>query len=153
NTAGISSLLHIIGGTAAFLLGSLFFGQYQQQMLIIGLIFGFFLAGGHIMQEIQDFEGDHANHIKTTAYLLGKKVSLFIAIGFFVSAHFFFYYLIDINLHPNILWLNILTLLTVILFAFITLRKGLNFKNVFHYRKQYRLVYIIYGFILFLEYL
>ncbi|NPD45541.1 UbiA family prenyltransferase [Lentimicrobium sp. S6] len=140
-----SSFLHILGGVFSFQLGVSIFGDISSLSIFIGFIIGFFLAGGHLIQELQDNEGDRINGVGTNVVILGKKTSLNAALIFFTFGHSMLYFLID-NLDLSMLiWANTVTAIVIIAIIVYIRSYYLGFKVVSKLRALYRFIYLIFG--------
>jgi 4-hydroxybenzoate polyprenyltransferase len=83
----ISSLLHIFAGAAQFWIG---FSAYlpADRILAIGCLYcGLLLAAGHLVQEVEDHEGDQRSSIITLSVYLGKVVTLRLALCLFLMSY------------------------------------------------------------------
>ena len=83
----ISSLLHVFAGAAQFWIG---FSAYvsADRILLTGCLYcGLLLAAGHLVQEVEDHEGDQCSSITTLSVYLGKTIALRLALGLFVISY------------------------------------------------------------------
>jgi 4-hydroxybenzoate polyprenyltransferase len=69
----MSSINHLLGGALLFLLGYTLSRPFDLKGLLIGLFFGLAFAGGHLNQEVRDYEGDLLNGIRTNAVVFGRR--------------------------------------------------------------------------------
>lgn len=147
-TPVISSLLHILGGALAFLLGFVYFDVVDWRAIITGITFGTFLAAGHLVQEAQDRISDHKNGVKTLTVWLGKKSGFISALLLFVLSHALIQYLIKIKYLPSLTCLNIIVLLLVFLLGVICFLNKLDSKYIKLFRMSYRVIYFLFGLII-----
>jgi 4-hydroxybenzoate polyprenyltransferase len=149
-TPVVSSLLHILGGALAFLLGYSYFAANSCSANIAAIAFGVFIAAGHLIQEIQDRDNDSMHNTRTLALWLGSKTVFFIAMSFFLISHLMIQYLVETGYFPAITWLNILALFAVIVLGGMCFIK-MTERNLFLFRMRYRLVYAVFGLVIFIE--
>lgn len=147
----LASLLHLVGGLLAFLLGYLFVGIYSTDVLIAGLMIGILLSAGHIFQEIQDVQGDLKNNIRTTANLLGINHSAFLGLGLLFMAHLIMEYLIGTGFFPAVTAGNWVAFILVALSIGNKLRKKITRYSIKQFRNQYRIVYAALGLYIFIK--
>jgi len=139
-----SSLLHVAGGTFSFILGYILIGNPDIMAFITGLMFGFFIAGGHLFQEIQDNVGDKLNGMTTTTVHIGVQNSAILGLIFITIGHIFIGFLINVLIIPVSSLLNASVFITTLILILITLKKGLQFENMKRLRNRYRIVYAIF---------
>jgi 4-hydroxybenzoate polyprenyltransferase len=72
----LSSLIHLIFGTQAFILGAWSVGNADWTSLGIGAFFGLVFAAGHLHHEVADVEPDRRSGIKTHAVRFGPRPTL-----------------------------------------------------------------------------
>ena len=73
STPIVASINHLLGGALHFLLGYTLFHALDASGLVISLFFGLVFAGGHLNQEVRDYEGDLLNGIRTSAVVFGCR--------------------------------------------------------------------------------
>ena len=140
-----ASLLHILGGMLAFLLGYLYFGNFNIDAVLTGSMFGIFLSAGHIFQEIRDFKEDRKNNIMTIANKFGKKTSALIGFSLMFCAHIIFQYIIDRQFLPDFSIYNWITFALVAVFIGFAIIKGLTYHSIKQLRLRYRIIYSLFG--------
>jgi len=83
----LASLLHVVGGALHFLLGYTAGHAVDHTGLAIALFFGLVFAGGHLNQEVRDYDADRCNRIRTTAVVFGPRRAFVASLLVFTSAY------------------------------------------------------------------
>jgi 4-hydroxybenzoate polyprenyltransferase len=83
----LASLLHVIGGAFHFLLGYSVGHGADASGLAIALFFGLVFAGGHLNQEVRDYDADRCNRIRTTAVVFGRRCAFVASLVLFTGAY------------------------------------------------------------------
>src|SRR4029078_3327975 len=73
STPIMGSINHLLGGALHFLLGYTLVRALDANGLMMSLFFGLVFAGGHLNQEVRDYDGDLINGIRTTAVVFGAQ--------------------------------------------------------------------------------
>ena len=145
----LATLLHILGGMLAFLLGYLFFGHFHIQAVLTGLMCGVFLSAGHLFHEIQDFEGDLTTKIMTTANTIGKKPAAWIGLILLFFGHAIFQYLTYKEFLPDLSLINWMVFALVAVFIGFSIKSGLTHRSMKKLRFSYRIIYALLGVYIF----
>lgn len=148
---GFATLLHILGGMFAFLLGYLFFGDFNIHAVLAGIMCGVFLSAGHIFQEIQDFKGDRINKIITIANTIGKKPAALIGLTLIFCGHTLFQYLIYKEFLPDLSLINWMVFALCAVFILLSIKSGLDHRSIKLLRTKYRIIYAVFGIYIFIQ--
>ncbi len=144
----LATLLHIAGGILAFMLGYVLFGKIQPKVILTGLMFGIFLSAGHLFQEIQDFEGDRKNQIRTLSGLIGKKAAAWLGLSLLFCGHALLQSLIYAGIFPVVSVFNWMAFILVAFFILNSIRKGIKHRLAKILRLSYRIIYAVFGLLI-----
>jgi 4-hydroxybenzoate polyprenyltransferase len=141
----ISSINHLLGGALHFLLGYTLSHPFDLNGLLIGLFFGLVFAGGHLNQEVRDYEGDLLNGIRTNAVAFGPR-RIFLASSLtFTAAYGMLTSLAALGIFPRfLLWSVVLWLFHVAWFLQ-ALKRGPGFEAATWMQRRYRLLFAFIG--------
>lgn len=145
----ISSFVHLITGMLFFEAGYSLFKPVDVPSLLVGTYFGIVFMAGHLNHEIEDYEADLNAKIFTNAVMFGKKRMCVFSFILFTLASIYFYILG----YYRIL-LQQLAVLPLIIYPFYfylffrLLKKGITSENINQFRKNYRWLYAIMGWIM-----
>jgi len=146
STPVAASLNHLIGGALHFLLGYTVFHSLDGGGLVISLFFGLVFAGGHLNQEVRDYEGDQLNGIRTCAVVFGCRRSFLASLCLFTTAYALIIGLAVYGILPRlVLWTTIVWFLQVA-WSLRALRHGLGFETALWMQRRYRLLFALTGF-------
>jgi 4-hydroxybenzoate polyprenyltransferase len=145
STPIMASLNHLIGGALHFLLGYTLFRPLDARGLAISLFFGLVFAGGHLNQEVRDYEGDLLNGIRTSAVVFGCRRTFLASLFTFTAAYAILGDLAALGILPRLLlWATILWLLHVAC-SLRALQRGLGFETALWMQRRYRLLFACVG--------
>jgi len=131
----VASINHLLGGALLFLLG----------YTLISLFFGLVFAGGHLNQEVRDYEGDLLNGICTSAVVFGCRPTFLASLLTFTAAYVIVAVLAAVGILPRLLlWSSILWLLHVA-WSLRALQRGLGFETALWMQRRYRLLFAFIG--------
>ena len=143
------SINHLLGGMLHFLLGYTLVHALDASGVVIGLFFGLVFAGGHLNQEVRDYEGDCLNGIRTTAVVFGCQRAFFASLCTFTAAYAILVTLAALGILPRpLLWSPIVWLLHVAC-SLQALRRGLGFETALWMQRRYRLLFALIGVTMF----
>lgn len=142
----VGSLNHLLGGVLHFLLGYTTFHIFDLNGLALSLFFGLVFAGGHLNQEVRDYEGDLLNEIRTTAVVFGRQATFLASMFTFTAAYAIITCLAMLGDLPKaLLWSPVLWLLHVA-WSLRVIRSGLGFETAIWMQRHYRLLFALIGF-------
>jgi 4-hydroxybenzoate polyprenyltransferase len=125
----VASINHLLGGALHFLLGYTLSHALDASGLVISLFFGLVFAGGHLNQEVRDYEGDLLNGIRTTAVVFGCRRTFLASLCAFTAAYAILAGLAALGILPRLLlWSPIVWLLHVA-WSLRALQRGLGFET------------------------
>ncbi len=137
----LSSFLHIAGSVLTFLLGYALFSGVDARALLIGGYFGLIITAGHLVQEIQDLEGDRATHISTNAVRFGPRFAFLASFSLFTLSFVYLFGLAAGGLIPPALEFLLVFYPVFAVLAARTIKHGLDSQNVRRFRGQYRILF------------
>lgn len=145
NTPIMGSVNHLLGGALHFLLGYTLVHPLDVNGLMLSLFFGFVFAGGHLNQEVRDYEGDLLNEIRTTAVVFGRQHTFLASLCTFTAAYMIPTILAAIGVLPGLLlWSPIVWCLHVA-WSLQALQRGLGFETTVWMQRRYRLLFALIG--------
>jgi len=145
NAPIVGSINHLLGGMLHFLLGYTFFHTLDSRGFVVSIFFGLVFAGGHLNQEVRDYEGDLLNNIRTTAVTFGRHRTFLASLCTFSAAYALVTGLAALDILPRLLlWSPILWLLHTAL-SFQAFQRGLGFESAVWMQKRYRLLFALLG--------
>lgn len=145
NTPVVASLNHLLGGALHFLLGYTLFHDLDASGLVISLFFGLVFAGGHLNQEVRDYEGDLLNGIRTSAVVFGRRRAFLASLCFFTAAYATLEGLAALGILPRLLLLSTVVWLLHVAWSLRALRRGLGFETALWMQRRYRLLFAFIG--------
>jgi len=137
----LSSLLHVAGSLLTFLLGYALFSPIDWRALLVGGYFGLIISAGHLVQEIQDVEGDRAADIATLAVTIGRRQAFLLAFLLFTLSFGYLYGLAALGHLPPLAAYLLVFYPVLCLLAIGTWRRGLDPVRVGRFRSSYRLLF------------
>jgi 4-hydroxybenzoate polyprenyltransferase len=141
----MSSINHLLGGALHFLLGYTLSRPFNSNGLLIGLFFGLVFAGGHLNQEVRDYEGDLLNGIRTNAVVFGCRRTFLASLLVFTAAYGLLTSLAALGILPSfLLWSAVLWPLHVV-WSLQALKRGLGFETATWMQQRYRLLFALIG--------
>lgn len=146
STPIVGSINHLLGGALHFLLGYTLVHPLDGNGLMMSLFFGLVFAGGHLNQEVRDYEGDLLNGIRTTAVVFGRERTFLASLCTFTAAYAIAVSLATLGILPKLLlWSPIVWILHVAWSAQ-ALRRGLGFETARWMQQRYRVLFALIGF-------
>ena len=141
----VGSINHLLGGVLHFLLGYTLFHILDLNGFAISLFFGLVFAGGHLNQEVRDYEGDLLNGIRTTAVVFGLQTTFLASLFTFTAAYAITTCLAALGSLPKLLlWSPVLWLLHFAC-SLQALQRGLGFDTAIWMQRRYRLLFAFIG--------
>lgn len=141
----VGSINHLLGGSLHFLLGYTLFHTLDVNGLLLSLFFGLVFAGGHLNQEVRDYEGDLQNGIRTSAVVFGCRRTFLASMVIFTVAYAILAGLAIWGVLPKLLLLSLLLWLLHIAWSLRLLQNGLGFESATWIQRRYRLLYALTG--------
>lgn len=140
-----ASVIHLLGGALHFLLGYTLSRPLDASGLEISLFFGLVFAGGHLNQEVRDYEGDLLNGILTSAVVFGCRRAFLASLFTFTAAYAMLAGLAALGILPRLLlWSAVLWPLHVA-WSLRALQRGLGFETALWMQRRYRLLFALIG--------
>jgi 4-hydroxybenzoate polyprenyltransferase len=141
----VASINHLLGGALHFLLGYASFHALDASGLMISLFFGLVFAGGHLNQEVRDYEGDLLNGIRTSAVVFGCRRTFLASLFTFTAAYAILAGLAELHILPRLLlWSAILWPLHLA-WSLLALQHGLGFETAIWMQRRYRVLFACIG--------
>ena len=145
STPIVASINHLLGGALHFLLGYTLYRALDASGLVISLFFGLVFAGGHLNQEVRDYEGDLLNGIRTSAVVFGCRRTFLASLCTFTAAYAILASLAALGILPRLLlWSTIVWPLHVA-WSLRALQRGLGFETALWMQRRYRLLFAFIG--------
>lgn len=142
----LSSVTHLAGGALHFLLGYSVFSPIGWKAVMISSFFTLVFTAGHATQEVEDYEDDRLNGIRTNAVVFGKTAVFTAAFVGFVFAYGDLAWLSLYGSLPPRLWLMAAALFPLHCYwSLVAWRTGLNPDDVRRLRNRYRVLFILIG--------
>lgn len=145
STPFVASLNHLLGGALHFLLGYASFHALDASGLVISLFFGLVFAGGHLNQEVRDYEGDLLNGIHTSAVVFGCRRTFLASLCTFTAAYLVLAGLAALGILPGLLVWSIIAWPLHVAWSLRALRRGLGFETAIWMQRRYRLLFAFIG--------
>lgn len=145
HTPVMGSVNHLIGGSLHFLLGYTLSHAPDVSGLAISLFFGLVFAGGHLNQEVRDYEGDLLNGIRTSAVVFGCRRVFVASLCTFTAAYAILFGLAALGTLPSLLLLSPIMWLLHVTWSMRAFRRGLGFDTALWMQQRYRLLYAVSG--------
>lgn len=145
STPIVASINHLLGGALHFLLGYTLCHDLDASGLVISLFFGLVFAGGHLNQEVRDYEGDLLNGIRTTAAVFGRRRAFIASLCIFTVAYALLVGLAALGIMPRLLLWSALVWLLHVAWSLRALRRGLGFDTAVWMQRRYRLLFAFIG--------
>jgi len=144
-TPVVASINHLLGGVLHFLLGYTLCRAPDARGLVISLFFGLVFAGGHLNQEVRDYEGDLLNGIRTSAVVFGCRRTFLASLCTFTAAYAMLAVLAALGLMPRLLLWSTLVWPLHIAWSLRALQRGLGFETALWMQRRYRLLFACIG--------
>jgi len=145
STPVVASVNHLLGGALHFLLGYTLSHDLDARGLVISLFFGLVFAGGHLNQEVRDYEGDLRNGIRTSAVVFGRRRTFLASLCIFMAAYATLDGLAALGLLPRLLLLSTIVWPLHVACSLRALRRGLGFETALWMQRRYRLLFAFIG--------
>jgi 4-hydroxybenzoate polyprenyltransferase len=113
--------------------------------LAIALFFGLVFAGGHLNQEVRDYEGDLLNGIRTSAVVFGPRRTFLASLCIFTAAYATLGGLAALGILPRLLLLSAIVWPLHVAWSLRALRRGLVFETALWMQRRYRLLFAFIG--------
>jgi 4-hydroxybenzoate polyprenyltransferase len=141
----VASLLHLIGGTFHFLLGYTAVQAVDARGVAIAFFFGLVFAGGHLNQEVRDYDADLRNGIRTTAVAFGRRRTFLCSLLVFTAAYLLlgFFAWLGMLARP-LIWATLFWPFHVAS-SVQAFRRGLGFEIAVWMQRRYRLQFALLG--------
>lgn len=141
----LASVNHLVGGALHFLLGYSLCRPLDAKGLVISLFFGFVFAGGHLNQQVRDYEGDLLNGLRTSAVVFGCRRTFLASLCAFTVAYALLVVLAEVRILPRLLlWATLVWPLHFAL-SLQALKRGLGFETAVWMQRRYRLLFAFIG--------
>ena len=141
----VGSINHLLGGALHFLLGYTLSRPLDASGLVISLFFGLVFAGGHLNQEVRDYEGDLLNGIRTNAVAFGCQRTFLASLCTFTGAYAIVTSLAALGILPRLLLLSPIVWLLHVAWSLQALQRGLGFETALWMQRRYRLLFALIG--------
>lgn len=141
----VGSINHLFGGSLHFLLGYTLFHALDANGLVMSLFFGLVFAGGHLNQEVRDYEGDLLNGIHTTAVVFGRQRTFLASLCTFTAAYAIAAGLAALGILPKLLLWSPIAWLLHLAWSVRALQRGLGFETTLWMQRRYRLLFALIG--------
>lgn len=145
STPIVASINHLLGGALHFLLGYTLSHALDASGLAISLFFGLVFAGGHLNQEVRDYEGDLLNGIRTSAVVFGCRRTFLASLFTFTAAYAILAALAALDILPGLLLWSIILWALHIAWSLRALQRGLGFETALWIQRRYRLLFACIG--------
>ena len=142
----VASINHLLGGALHFLLGYTLCHALDARALVISLFFGLVFAGGHLNQEVRDYEGDLLNGIRTSAVVFGRRRAFLASLCIFTAAYAILAVLAELGILPRLMLWSTLAWVLHVAWSLRALRRGLGFETALWMQRRYRLLFALIGF-------
>jgi 4-hydroxybenzoate polyprenyltransferase len=144
----VASINHLLGGALHFLLGYTLCRPLDVRGLVISIFFGFVFAGGHLNQQVRDYEGDRLNGLRTSAVVFGCRRTFLASLFIFTFAYGLLACLAEVGMLPKLLlWTTLLWPLHVA-WTLVALKHGLGFETAEWMQRRYRLLFAFIGLVM-----
>ena len=145
STPIVASINHLLGGALHFLLGYTLFRPLDASGLMISLFFGLVFAGGHLNQEVRDYEGDLLSGIRTSAVVFGCRRAFLASLFTFTAAYAILAVLAALGMLPRLLLWSIVLWPMHVAWSLRALQRGLGFETALWMQRRYRLLFALIG--------
>lgn len=145
STPIVGSLQHLLGGALHFLLGYALAHALDANGLVLSLFFGLVFAGGHLNQEVRDYEGDLLNGIRTSAVVFGCRRTFLASLCAFTAAYAILAGLAALGILPRLLLWSLVAWLLHVAWSLRALQRGLGFETALWMQRRYRLLFALIG--------
>jgi 4-hydroxybenzoate polyprenyltransferase len=136
---------HLLGGSLHFLLGYTLVHTLDTRGLALSLFFGLVFAGGHLNQEIRDYEGDLLNGICTNAVVFGCRHTFVASAATFSAAYAIIIGLAGLGMLPAFLLLSGIGWILHMAWTLQAYQRGLGFETTRWLQRRYRIAFALIG--------
>jgi 4-hydroxybenzoate polyprenyltransferase len=140
-----NSAFHLVGGALHFLLGYGTFAAIDGRGIAMASFFGLVFAGGHLMHEVRDRDGDQSNGIRTNAVAFGKACGFAAGLTLFTLAYALLVSLAAFEVIPRVLLLAGALYPLHLGASLRAWRAGLDVPSLLRLQRCYRLLYAVIG--------
>jgi 4-hydroxybenzoate polyprenyltransferase len=141
----VASLIHVVGGTFHFMLGYTVGHALDARGFAIAIFFGLVFAGGHLNQEVRDYDADRRNGIRTNAVVFGRRCTFLSSLLVFTAAYAMLAFLVSLEILARpLLWCTLFWPWHVA-YSLRALRSGLRFEAAQWMQRRYRLLFALLG--------
>lgn len=140
-----ASINHLLGGALHFLLGYTLFHALDARGLVISLFFGLVFAGGHLNQEVRDYEGDLLNGIRTNAVAFGRRRTFLASLCTFTAAYALLAVSAALGILSGLLLWSTLVWTLHVAWSLRAFQSGLGFETALWMQRRYRLLFALIG--------
>lgn len=141
----VGSILHLIGGAFHFLLGYSASHAIDGRGVAIAIFFGLVFAGGHMNQEVRDYEADVRSQIRTNAVAFGCRRTFIYSLLVFTAAYLVLGLLVGFGILARpLIWATLLWPWHLAS-SMEALRHGLGFEAAVSMQRRYRLQFALLG--------
>lgn len=140
-----ASANHLLGGSLHFLLGYTLGHALDAGGVALSLFFGLVFAGGHLTQEIRDYDGDRLNGIRTCAVVFGCRRAFAGSVLLFSLAYLLAFLLAARGVLPDLFRWSPILLLVHLLAARHAVRRKLDHAAAVWMQRQYRMLFVVIG--------
>lgn len=144
----LSSAVHVAGGALHFLLGYSVGSVIDGRAVAIASFFALTFAGGHLTQEVRDYQGDARSEIRTNAVSFGQRRTFVASIVLFTMAHALLFCLALWGILPHPLAALFVLYPLHMHWSLKTLKDGLTYTGVCRLQERYRALYAIIGVVM-----
>jgi len=141
----VGSINHLLGGALHFLLGYTSLRPIDAKGLTISLFFGLVFAGGHLNQEVRDYDGDLLNGIRTSAVVFGCRRTFLASLLIFSASYALLAGLVALGSLPRLLFWSITLWPLHVAWSLRALQRGLGFETALWMQRRYRLLFACIG--------
>ena len=145
STPIVASINHLLGGALLFLLGYTLSHALDARGLMISFFFGLVFAGGHLNQEVRDYESDLLNGIRTNAVVFGCRRTFLASLCTFTAAYANLAVLAALGILPRLLLWSTLVWLLHVTWSLRALQRELGFETALWMQRRYRLLFAFIG--------
>jgi 4-hydroxybenzoate polyprenyltransferase len=141
----VASLIHVVGGTFHFLLGYTVGHAVDARGVAIGIFFGLVFTGGHLNQEVRDYDADLRNGILTNAVAFGRRRTFLSSLLVFTAAYAMLAFLASFGILARPLIWSALLWPWHVACSLRALRSDLGFEAARWMQRRYRLLFALLG--------
>ena len=122
-------------------------GGLDARGLVISLFFGLVFAGGHLNQEVRDYEADLLNGIRTNAVAFGRRRAFLASLATLTAAYAILTISAACGILPKLLVASALVWMLHVAWSIQALRRGLGFETALWMQRRYRLLFALIGLV------